>query len=217
MWHLFRRQSDGALLDEIIRRQSAERMPGVRLRLRRSLILGVAVILAATTGLHIAIETPAVRSVAAWARAILGDKPPVSDQLTGRPSVIDGDTLDIRGTRIRLWGVDAPESAQLCQRDGQAWQCGRAAANALAEWIGERTAICEQKDIDRYGRIVGRCVVGGTDVSAWLVENGWALAFRRYSLDYVANEDRARGMRSGIWASEFMPPWEWRAARTGLR
>lgn len=216
MWRHFRRQSDGALLDEITRRQSGGRMSIGRRRFRRPFIFGVAALLL-TMGFYVGIETPVLHNVSAWARTQLDDKPKVSDHLTGRPSVIDGDTLDIRGTRVRLWGIDAPESAQLCQRDGQAWQCGRAAATALADWIGERTTICEQKDIDRYRRIVGRCVVGGTDVSAWLVENGWALAFRHYSLDYVTHEDRAKGMRSGIWASEFMPPWEWRAARTPPR
>lgn len=212
MWHPFRRQSDGALLDEIIRRQSGDRVTGRRQRLRRPVILGVAAILAALV-LYSAIYTPVLHTVSAWARTQLSEKPKVSDHLAGRALVIDGDTLAIRSTRIRLWGIDAPESAQLCHRGSQAWQCGRAAANALADWIGERTTICEQKDIDRYKRIVGRCVVGGTDVSAWLVENGWALAFRRYSLDYVTHEDRAKRMRSGIWASEFMPPWEWRASK----
>lgn len=140
---------------------------------------------------------------------------PPSEGLTGRASIIDGDTIEIRGQRLRLWGVDAPESAQLCQRDGQAWRCGQAAALALSEWIGERTVICTDRGDGGWGRRLGHCRVGGADVSAWLVEKGWALAFRRYSLDYVANEDRARGMRAGIWDSQFMAPWEWRAARKG--
>jgi len=153
-----------------------------------------------------------VRAYQRWT----GDTPQVStpsNALPGRPMIIDGDTIEIRGQRIRLWGIDAPETAQLCARDGKPWSCGVDATYALAEWIGERTAICEHRGVDQYGRIIGRCFVGGTDVSAWLVENGWALAFRRYSLDYVGHEDRARRMRAGIWSSEFQPPWEWRAAR----
>jgi len=216
MRNLFRRQTNSALLAEIIRRQSNGRESTYRRRFRRSFIFGVATLLLAI-GLSVAVETPVLHDVSFWARTQFGNKPMASGQLTGRASVVDGDTLEIRGNRIRLWGIDAPESAQLCQREGQAWQCGRAAASAFAEWIGERTAICEQKDIDRYKRIVGRCVGGGTHVSTWLVENGWALAFRRYSLDYIANEDRARLARRGIWSSEFMPPWEWRVARTPPR
>lgn len=133
--------------------------------------------------------------------------------LIGRASIIDGDTIEIRGQRIRLWGVDAPESAQICTRDGKPWQCGRDAALVLSGWVGTRTVECQERDRDRYRRIVALCRVGGVDVSAWLVENGWALAFRRYSGNYVANEDRARSAQRGIWVSQFQAPWDWRADR----
>lgn len=138
-------------------------------------------------------------------------------ELVGRASVIDGDTLEIRGMRIRLWGIDAPESAQLCARDGQAWQCGAASANALASYVSERPVMCEDRGNGGWQRVLALCRVGGADVSTWMVENGWAMAFRRYSLDYVANEDRAKGLRAGIWDSQFMPPWEWRASRKAPR
>lgn len=128
--------------------------------------------------------------------------------------MIDGDTLEVHGTRIRLYGIDAPESAQQCRRaDGTTWACGREASFALADLIGRRTVRCEQRDTDRYGRAVAVCTVGDTDLGAWLVRQGYALAYRRYSLDYVDEEDSARKSRAGIWTGEFIPPWEWRRGK----
>ncbi|MFO1069715.1 MAG: thermonuclease family protein [Geminicoccaceae bacterium] len=135
------------------------------------------------------------------------------DTLAGTVSVVDGDTLDLHGQRIRLWGVDAPESRQLCRVDGQPWRCGQAAALALSDHIGRRVVHCEELDTDRWKRIVARCRVAGDDLGAWLVGQGLALAFVRYSEDYVADEARARAGRRGIWKGTFAPPWEWRRDR----
>ena len=79
--------------------------------------------------------------------------------------------------------------------------------------IGRRTVSCDERDVDRYGRIVGRCLVGEVDINEWLVAQGLALAYRRYSLDYVAAEDQAREAGLGMWAGKFKPPWEWRHRR----
>ncbi len=133
--------------------------------------------------------------------------------IVGRPSVIDGDTIEIRGQRVRLSGIDAPESKQLCKVDGRPYRCGQQAALALADKIGERTVRCEERDIDRYGRIVAVCYLGGEDLNAWMVIHGWAVAFRRYSIDYVDEEEKARQAHRGIWQGEFLVPWEWRSAR----
>ena len=79
----------------------------------------------------------------------------VSDaDLTGRASIIDGDTIEIHGQRVRLFGIDAPESRQTCEVGGQTYRCGQQAALALADYVGQRTVACEQHDVDRYGRIV---------------------------------------------------------------
>lgn len=134
-----------------------------------------------------------------------------AEEYVGRASVVDGDTLDIVGKRIRLWGIDAPESSQLCMRDEKTWQCGRDAALALADWLGARTVRCVARTTDRYGRSVSLCRVDGEDISAWLVSNGWALAFRRYSSDYVSAEEQASVGRRGIWGAKFQAPWDWRA------
>lgn len=134
--------------------------------------------------------------------------------VAGTASVIDADTIEIHGQRIRLHAVDAIESSQRCTRpNGAEWRCGRDSALALADRIGRAPVACEVRDVDRYGRLVAICRQGDADLNAWLVENGWAVAYRRYGRDYVAHEGRARAAGRGIWASRFEMPWDWRARR----
>lgn len=130
---------------------------------------------------------------------------------TGVASVTDGDTLEIRGPRIRLHGIDAPESSQRCTRpSGQEWRCGQQAALALSDRIGRRSVSCEERDIDRYDRAIAVCMEGGEDLSRWLVSQGWAVAYRRYSRDYIGAEDQARRAGRNIWSGQFVMPWYWR-------
>jgi endonuclease YncB( thermonuclease family) len=131
--------------------------------------------------------------------------------ITGVASVVDGDTIEVHGQRIRLHGIDAPEGGQIClDAAGQKWRCGQRAALALQNLIGRRPVACDERDVDRYGRIVGRCLVDDLNINEWLVAQGLALAYRRYSGDYVAAEDEARVAGRGMWAGSFEPPWEWR-------
>lgn len=134
--------------------------------------------------------------------------------IAGRASVIDGDTLEIHGQRIRILDIDAPESRQLCtDAAGIEYRCGQRAALALADWIGAQTVICESDKLDRYQRHLARCSVAGLDVATWLAENGLAVPYRDCKCEVVrAAADRAAMARLGIWAGEFQMPWEWRKA-----
>jgi len=134
-------------------------------------------------------------------------------EVAGRASVIDGDTLEIHGQRIRLFGIDAPENAQLCLAGGQRWRCGQQAALALDDKIAGRSFTCEEKDRDRYARIVAVCHLAGEDLNAWLVAEGWALAYRQYSTAYVDEEEAASAAGKGIWRGMFVAPWEWRQGK----
>jgi len=137
-----------------------------------------------------------------------------AETLVGVANVIDGDTIEIQGKRVRLHGIDAPESGQECSRpSGGYWRCGQQAALALADKVGRGTVRCEKRDRDRYGRLVAVCFRAAEDLNRWLVANGWAVAYRRYSMDYVADEKSARQSSLNIWAGEFDMPWEWRASR----
>jgi endonuclease YncB( thermonuclease family) len=134
------------------------------------------------------------------------------DIVAGRASVVDGDSIEIHGIPIRLHGIDAPESSQWCSRDNIAYRCGREAAFALMDKIGLKTVNCIRRDTDRYGRLVGACTAGGEDLNAWLVSQGYAIAYRRYSSDYIATEDMAREAKRGLWAGEFEKPEDFRRA-----
>ncbi len=133
------------------------------------------------------------------------------EPIQGRASVIDGDTIEVHDQRIRLHGIDAPESGQTCDdATGKSYRCGQRAALALDDLIADRPVECDARDVDRYGRIVAVCTVAGVDVGEWLVREGLALAYRDYSMDYVDEEENARGDHLGMWAGTFVAPWDFR-------
>ncbi|WP_206607761.1 thermonuclease family protein [Ferruginivarius sediminum] len=146
--------------------------------------------------------------------AFTQNPPPVTQAAQGmrqaHASVIDGDTLEIDGERFRLRGIDAPESRQSCRHDGRRWPCGRDSTRALENRIGAATVRCKGDGRDRYERVLAVCYADGTDLNAWMVRQGWALAYRRYSRDYVPEERWAKAARAGIWRGRFVQPWDWR-------
>ncbi|ETI64280.1 nuclease [Sphingobium sp. C100] len=133
---------------------------------------------------------------------------------SGMTQVVDGDTLVVRGEKVRLSGVDAPELAQLCgpRRDHA---CGKMAASWLKARVEGKRLVCTPIQRDRYGRLVAVCRLNGRDIGADLVEAGWATAYRRYSLTYVPAETRARAARRGIWAHGLQRPEAYRRTQRG--
>ncbi len=131
--------------------------------------------------------------------------------VTGQARVIDGDTLEVTGQRIRLYGIDAPELAQTCWDQNGEYPCGRIARAAALDLIaGEDTVTCETRGKDRYGRWLAVCFAGGFSINRNMVYTGWALAYRRYSTDYVDTEEGAKSAKRGLWRGKFVAPWEWR-------
>ncbi len=134
--------------------------------------------------------------------------------ISGRASVVDGDTLVVSGTRVRLEGIDAPESGQSCRGHAdETWNCGAAAARALQRMVTGQTVVCVRKGLDRYGRVLGICRVGNTDIAEQLVRRGLAWAFVKYSYTYAKTEGQARALRIGVWQAENQPPWDHRALK----
>jgi endonuclease YncB( thermonuclease family) len=130
----------------------------------------------------------------------------------GQASVIDGDTLEIHGTRIRLWGIDAPESSQLCRgEDSSQYRCGAVAANDLDAFIARRPVSCLPLNLDPYGRTVATCSVGGANLGEWLVRNGLALDWPQYSKGKYGEAQRdAERLGQGIWKGSYVEPWLYR-------
>jgi endonuclease YncB( thermonuclease family) len=129
----------------------------------------------------------------------------------GKAIVNDGDTLTLGAERIRLSGIDAPEYAQICQRSGADYACGRRARQALVDLIGGRAVSCDGWRRDRYGRFLGDCKAGDVDLNRALVAAGWAVAYGGYE----AEERQARSAKAGLWAGGFDRPQDWRRTHGG--
>jgi len=144
------------------------------------------------------------------------DVPPRPTSLVGRipaDAVVDGDTVILSGRRIRLFGIDAPEKAQTCEKDSGSWPCGQVAQQALIGFISGSPVQCDREGIDRYGRDVSRCGIGTFDLSQAMVRAGLAVPYRHYSEQYVADEETAQKAKRGMWKEQFSMPWNWRAQK----
>jgi endonuclease YncB( thermonuclease family) len=134
-------------------------------------------------------------------------------QLSGYAHPIDGDSLRVGTQEVRLFGIDAPESSQLCRRHDRPWACGADAAEKLSALVGGKQVQCLSLGKDQYGRTLARCRAGGVDLNRTMVATGYAVAFRRYSTDYVSAEESAKAARRGLWSGTFEMPSEVRKDR----
>ncbi len=131
--------------------------------------------------------------------------------ITGVPRIREGDQIQLGNTRIRLGAIDAPSADQLClNTNGERWTCGVAARDELIRHTDKKPWTCHLRQTDRRGRQVARCEVDGEDIQKWMVKNGWALSFVRFSHDYDADEKAARDAKAGMWQGAFIAPWDWR-------
>lgn len=142
---------------------------------------------------------------------LVANRAPAADLISGVPRIVDGDTIAVGNTKIRLEGIDAPEGDQAClDQKGTKWDCGDAARAHLAEFVGARSVDCVPHGRDDHGRTLATCSLAGENLDARMVRDGWALAYVRFSTAYVREEAEAREAQRGMWSGAFIPPWDWR-------
>ena len=139
--------------------------------------------------------------------------------ITGHAKVTDGDTIKINTFKIRLDGIDAPEKKQKCKRPYleifififyEDYSCGQTSTEALIKKINNQKITCKISDVDYFKRLIGECYKRKTNLNAWLVSNGYAVAFRKYSKKYVQDEILAKQEKRGMWQGKFEMPWDYR-------
>ena len=124
--------------------------------------------------------------------------------------VVDGDTIVLNGEKIRFSGIDTPEINQTCKKDEEIIYCGIIAKNKLIEKIGNQIPKCLAESTDRYNRIIAECFVKNESLSKYLVRNGYAFAYRKYSKKFIIDEDYAKKNELGLWQMKFQYPWDYR-------
>ena len=135
----------------------------------------------------------------------------IASEIYGIPVITDGDTIKILNNKIRLYGIDAPEKNQKCNKNGKEYNCGADATEALIKKISKNTIKClTQKKKDRYNRFLGICFIDEEDLNKWMVRNGYAIAYRRYSKNYILDEEYAKSKKLGLWSGTFLMPEKWR-------
>ena len=125
-------------------------------------------------------------------------------------TVIDGDTIKINNIKYRFSGIDTPEINQTCKKDEEIIYCGIIAKNKLIEKIGNQIPKCVAESTDRYNRIIAECFVKNESLSKYLVRNGYAFAYRKYSKKFIIDEDYAKKNELGLWQMKFQYPWDYR-------
>ena len=128
----------------------------------------------------------------------------------GKAKVIDGDTIHIYKNKIRLHAIDAPETNQTCNKNNKVWNCGIESTKFLKKLIGKNNIECITTGKDQYNRFIGVCFKNNLDLNSEMVINGWAIAYRYYSKDYIKEEEEAKQQKKGIWSGEFEEPYLFR-------
>tara|TARA_B110001452_G_scaffold182950_1_gene153684 strand:- start:182 stop:1048 length:867 start_codon:yes stop_codon:yes gene_type:complete len=135
----------------------------------------------------------------------------LAGEISGVPSITDGDTIKISNKRIRFHGIDTPERKQICTKNSKEYNCGKEATDALTKKINGKPVLCKVQDkLDIYKRYIGVCFVEEVNLNKWMVRNGYALAYKRYSKDYTEDEEYAKKNKLGLWAGNFIHPEKWR-------
>ncbi len=147
------------------------------------------------------------------AAILIAPSPAGAQTVSGVAKVLDGDSLEIGTHVVRLFGIDAPEHDQTCQKDGADWSCGRASKDQLAAMVDGQQVECEGKGTDPYRRLLAICSIGRDQLNQTLVEQGWAMAYRQFSDAYVPAELHARALGLGIWSSIFVAPSDYRMSK----
>ena len=124
--------------------------------------------------------------------------------------IVDGDTIHIGSNKYRFSGIDTPEMKQTCSKDNTIIMCGVLAKDSLIQKINNRPVLCKEETIDRYKRIVAECFVNNKSLSKYLVRNGYAFAYRKYSKKFIEDERYAKENKLGLWSMNFEYPWEYR-------
>ena len=140
-------------------------------------------------------------------------------KISGNAQIIDGDTIKINSKKIRLYGIDAPELKQMCKKPyltiifftfTKDYPCGKISTQKLQKKINNKVITCKILDIDRYKRLIGECYKRNLNLNSWLVSNGYAVAYRKYSKKYISNEINAKNEKKGLWQGKFEMPWDFR-------
>jgi endonuclease YncB( thermonuclease family) len=141
------------------------------------------------------------------------------NKITGFAKVVDGDTIKINSKKIRLYGIDAPEKKQKCKKIyltisfmsfTKDYMCGEVSTQKLIKKINKQKLNCNILDVDRYKRLIGECFKRNINLNSWMVSNGFAVAYRKYSKKYVSDEINAKNNKLGIWQGKFEMPWDYR-------
>ena len=141
------------------------------------------------------------------------------NKISGFAKVVDGDTIKINSKKIRLYGIDAPEKKQKCKKTyltisfmsfTRDYMCGEVSTQKLIKKINKQKLNCNILDVDRYKRLIGECFKRNINLNSWMVSNGYAVAYRKYSKKYVSDEINAKNNKLGIWQGKFEMPWDYR-------